>query len=279
MQRQTLLLFIGILLTIIAFSAAAGVASIFWKPAETTNPTVNKTKSGRKKDKDVEELRPVGEPDEDGNYWHRKNKNGTLTGILTSSRDGTPAEGVTVDVVSITTYTENRRTPKANESEEDKDEDEYIERGLSRSEMKKLVATSDSDGRYKLELPPSRGPVWLRFQSKRYQELQGQRVGFDKNATLDLVMVWQPITKIHVIDESGKAVKEFNVRASQSGFLGVADSMHHQSQKNPYEFYLSQGKWEIRVSIGSRSSKTQTVNSDAKNDISLEFTVPATNTK
>ncbi|MFN0204854.1 MAG: hypothetical protein ACKVS6_00905 [Planctomycetota bacterium] len=276
MQRQTLLLFIGILLTILAFSAAAGIASIFWKPSETSTTNTNKTKDGRKKDKDVEELRPVGKSDEDGDDWNRKFKNGTLTGILTSSRDGKPAEGVYVEVISLTTYTENSRSANADENDIENDEGSF--RNLSSKEKQKLVSTSDSEGRYKLELPPSHGPIWLKFYSNRFHE-QVQRAGFNKSATLDLELQWRPTTKVHVTDESGKAVKEYDIRAKQSRMLGISNERNNRTNSNPGEIRLSTGKWEVWVAIGSRLSKTQTVYFDDKTDISLEFTVPATNNK
>jgi hypothetical protein len=231
------------------------VASIFWKPAGEAIAKKNSPGASRRGETFQPSADHVDSPDlvavvDNNDQW----KNGTLSGKVTNTRDGSPAEGVVVEVIHM-------MEPVKPASGDEDDEDKGF-RVVSRSRLRSMRTTTDASGKYTLQIPPSHGMVWLQFSGGRYV-VQTQSVAFDKEQTLDLALDMRPVVTITAKNPDGTLPPKINVRGEKTGFLGITTSSTYLTgANNPAEVQLAEGMWTVKVFGGSRVG---TVAIDMKN--------------
>ncbi|MBI3817198.1 MAG: carboxypeptidase regulatory-like domain-containing protein [Planctomycetes bacterium] len=265
-QRNTLLLFLGVLLAIIAFSGAAGLASVFWKVPETAGDAAKTKKNSPKVaqihvDGDDDEDTPAPKPQKMGVY-----KNGTLTGRVTDADSGKPIAGAAVRVGWTPEITEESRHGGA-----------VIIRSANTSSRKsdKQSALTDADGKYTIEVPESYNNVDITFSKRRYRTIP-KYVRFEGAMELNTELEPVPCVILNVQDKNGNRVNDFVAEYSKSGLLWGSSHRSESFHISPIDeaaTMLDRGTWTVTVRAGKLSTKQPTRFSMSDADQTVNLTV------
>lgn len=234
-----------ILGVIITSSAAAAVASVFWKPPSNTE-ILNSTKKkprpvSNSEDMELDdiEIAQVAPPEPDGTY-----KNGTLTGKITDRDGGAPIANATV---YLQWYIE-ARTSRVVEPD-----GAVI---ITNNKKSKRSAKTDAQGNYTIEIPKTNGMASMRFSAARYRD-DNQSVGFHDKHELNIELDRVPGVIFNVKDKSGNKLSSFSVYCEHPQVIGSRkrrDNFELEAGEIAWK-ELDKGTWNINAYQGSSGSK------------------------
>lgn len=282
MQRSTLLLFLATLIAIAVFSAAAGFASIFWhapskaeiaeamRKRDSSSAQANKTGT-RSNNNMVHNVDENDEDDEDNSkppHLRNEYKNGTLTGRVTDGETGKPVAGAKIQIQYYTDFVVKENGQR--------DLTAHNSAGMRAKPLP--VATTDADGHYQIEVPPSVGSVVISINANRY-DTRTESINFEGTGTQDFELAPVPGLIIRVTDAQGNRINNFKATAVKAGFLGLDTSRRTMSvnlQPGDEAFLSVQaGSWDVYVidGPGKLRSKTKKVQFDGNASQVVELVV------
>lgn len=250
---------------IVAVSAAAGFASMFFEapPIETKSKSRDRAPrhSGADPDEDDEDLRVVGRHEQEPNKSY---KNGVLTGRVTNARNGEPVAGVRVEVMEF--FSPDASPRRGNEAT-----------GIKVTPAAKIHAKTGDDGSYTLNIPPSVGPVYVRPTGSFKGGVKPERVGFDGTEAIDFEV--EPFPRVLILpkDSLGEPVRKFVVRAKRSAFLNSQSRSWNFDIHDDKDAYMTidRGTWEVTVFTTDGASEPQSI-SVGNDDVRLECVIKPT---
>jgi hypothetical protein len=277
-NRSTLTAFLTALVVIIGFSAAAGAVSLFWKPPserdraganaksrrEGNNTRESNTASDSNNSSEDEDDFDSGNARRDGS---RHYKNGTLHGQVTDSHTGDAVEGAAVSLDWFSSDEDGASTETAPQKTR------FIRIGDPNAKNVK----TDINGRYSIEIPPSVGQVYIRFEKANFFAAR-KWVGFKGDATLDVDLGRAGWISGKVTDVAGAPITKFHITAKAAGWLGMNSSTVSRAFEGSESFKmpLTVGTWEVTVygDQGRFAPKTTKL-SMGREDMNLDFTLSA----
>ncbi|MBL8693856.1 MAG: hypothetical protein JNJ88_07120 [Planctomycetes bacterium] len=234
MQRSTLLSFLFLLLGLLAFSAATGLASIFWTPEPST--------TARNADEPGVEQIPRSEIafDEDDPRIEMKYAGGTVKGTAIDAITKEPVAGVIVGDDAVSRRRSSRRPGNS----------QMIPGSIP--EVK-----TGADGRFSVKVPESVGPLVLSLSHDQYRTAY-LSVGIQGDSSIEKVFLQRnPVLKGKVTVAPGLEVPaKISVRAEQKGLLGLTTTRRLNSvDKDEYRLTLPAGKWVVTAISSGGSQK------------------------
>lgn len=253
MQRSTLLSFLFLLLGLLAFSAATGLASIFWTPAPST--------AARNADESGIEQIPRSEIgfDEDDPRIEMKYAGGTVTGIAVDAITKEPVADVIVGDLAVSRRRGSRRPGNS----------QMVPGSIP--EVK-----SGTDGRFSVKVPESVGPLVLSLSHDQYRTAY-LSAGIQGDANADKVYLQRnPALKGKVTVAPGlKAPAEMTVRAEQKGMLGLTTNRRSDSvEKGEFRIMLPTGKWTVTAFANAGAQRLRSASKTIEmgvEDLSIDF--------